>query len=48
MPIEWDELDDPELTSDRWTIRSAPDRVAARGDLCRPVLTDGQALPRWR
>jgi bifunctional non-homologous end joining protein LigD len=48
MPIEWDELDDTELTPDRWTIRSAPDRLAARGDLFRPVLTDGQALPRWR
>ena len=30
MPITWDELDDPDLRSDRWTIRDALDR-AGRG-----------------
>ncbi len=27
MPIRWDELDDPELRSDRWTIRTAGERI---------------------
>ena len=31
-PIEWDELDDRELTSDRWTIRGITDRVAKMGE----------------
>ena len=32
-PITWDELDDPDLRSDRWTIRTVVDRVAKVGDL---------------
>ena len=45
MPITWDELDDPELRSDRWTIRTAITRVDEVGDLMAPMLTDGQRLP---
>ena len=45
MPIEWDELDDPKLRPDRWTIRTAPARLAERGDLFAPVLTEAQRLP---
>ena len=45
MPIGWDELDDPALRPDRWTMRSAPDRVADRGDLFAEALTDEQDLP---
>jgi len=45
MPIEWDELDDPDLRPDRWTIRTAPGRIAERGDLFAPVLTEAQQLP---
>jgi bifunctional non-homologous end joining protein LigD len=44
-PIDWDELDDPALRSDRWTIRTVLDRVRERGDLFRPVLDPGQRLP---
>jgi bifunctional non-homologous end joining protein LigD len=44
-PIEWDELDDPELRSDRWTIRTIIDRVAERGDLFAGAQTDAQELP---
>lgn len=44
-PIGWDELDDPELTPDRWTIRTLPDRVASIGDLFAAAQTDHQALP---
>lgn len=45
MPITWDELDDPDLRSDRWTIRDAPARVAAVGDLFAGAQTDAQVLP---
>ena len=45
MPITWDELDDPELRPDRWTIRTAMDRIRAVGDPFAGVLTDEQALP---
>jgi bifunctional non-homologous end joining protein LigD len=45
MPISWDELDDPELRPDRWTIRSAVERVATLGDLMAPALLDAQRLP---
>jgi len=45
MPIDWDELDDPDLRPDRWTIRDAPARLAERGDSFASVLTDAQELP---
>ncbi len=44
-PIDWDELDDPELRPDRWTLRTIPSRIAARGDLFRDVLNATQTLP---
>jgi bifunctional non-homologous end joining protein LigD len=44
-PIEWDELDDPDLRSDRWTIRTIPGRVAEKGDLFAAAQTDAQELP---
>ncbi len=44
-PIAWDELADPTLAPDGFTIRSVLDRVAERGDLFRPVLGPGQVLP---
>jgi bifunctional non-homologous end joining protein LigD len=45
MPIGWHELDDPELRPDRWTVRTAPARIAEVGDLFRGVLVDDQQLP---
>ena len=48
MPIAWDELDDPELRPDRWTIRTAAARLAERGDLFAGVLGDDQELPSMR
>jgi bifunctional non-homologous end joining protein LigD len=45
MPITWDELDDPELRPDRWTIRDAIDRIRTTGDPFSGVLEDRQALP---
>ncbi len=44
-PITWDELDDPELRPDRWTIRTIVERVEAVGDLFAPAQTDAQELP---
>jgi bifunctional non-homologous end joining protein LigD len=44
-PIEWDELDDPQLRPDRWNIKTIIDRVRERGDLLRPVLETPQELP---
>ncbi|HET6875120.1 MAG TPA: DNA polymerase ligase N-terminal domain-containing protein [Acidimicrobiales bacterium] len=32
-PITWGELDDPDLRSDRWTVRTLPGRLAEVGDL---------------
>jgi bifunctional non-homologous end joining protein LigD len=45
-PITWDELEDPQLRPDRFTIRTVLDRLEQRGDLFRGVLDHGQALPR--
>lgn len=44
-PIRWDELDDPELRPDRWTIHSLPARLAKVGDLFAPALELAQELP---
>jgi len=44
-PISWDELDDPDLRPDRWTMRTILERLAARGDLFAPALGLEQDLP---
>jgi bifunctional non-homologous end joining protein LigD len=44
-PIDWDELDDPTLRSDRWTIRTVVERVEKLGDLFAKAQTDLQELP---
>jgi bifunctional non-homologous end joining protein LigD len=44
-PIAWDELDDPALRPDRWTIRTILERVAERGDLFAAALGPGGSLP---
>jgi bifunctional non-homologous end joining protein LigD len=31
-PLQWDDLEDPKLKPDRWTIKSLPDRLRADGD----------------
>jgi len=45
VPITWDELDDPDLAPDRWTIATVLDRVADVGDPIARALTDRQVLP---
>jgi bifunctional non-homologous end joining protein LigD len=44
-PIAWDELDDPDLRPDRWTIRDIVERVERVGDLFAAAQTDAQELP---
>ncbi len=44
-PIAWDELDDPDLRPDRWTIRDIVERVERVGDLFAAAQTDAQVLP---
>ena len=45
VPITWDELDDPELRPDRWTIRTVLDRLTEKGDPFRALLGTAQRLP---
>ena len=45
MPIEWDELDDPDLRPDRWTIRDAIDRLERVGDPFAALFDVTQRLP---
>ncbi len=47
-PIDWDELDDPSLRPDGFTIRTVIDRLAQRGDPFRAVLAGDQVLPPLR
>jgi bifunctional non-homologous end joining protein LigD len=44
-PIAWDELDDPDLRPNRWTVRDAVERVEKVGDLFAGAQTDPQELP---
>jgi bifunctional non-homologous end joining protein LigD len=45
VPIEWDELDDPELRPGRWTMRSVFDRLDAVGDPLARLIGLPQKLP---
>jgi bifunctional non-homologous end joining protein LigD len=47
-PIEWDELDDPKLRPDMFTMRTVLERIAEKGDLFRGVLDARQRLPELR
>jgi bifunctional non-homologous end joining protein LigD len=45
VPIQWDELDDPDLAPDRWTIRTVLERVHEAGDPLRHLIGLQQHLP---
>ncbi|MBW3579621.1 MAG: ATP-dependent DNA ligase [Actinobacteria bacterium] len=45
VPIHWDELDDPDLRPDRWTIGTVLDRLDAAGDPLAPLIGRPQRLP---
>ena len=47
-PIDWDELDDPSLRPDGFTIRDIHARLEERGDLFADILHTGQSLPPLR
>ena len=45
VPITWDELDDPKLTPDRWTIHTVLDRLDDAGDPLADLIGLQQVLP---
>ena len=45
VPITWDELDDPDLRPDGWTIETIGERLAAAGDPLAPLIGLRQRLP---
>jgi bifunctional non-homologous end joining protein LigD len=45
MPIGWDELDDPALRPDGWSIVTTLERLRTRGDPLRPLVGLRQRLP---
>jgi bifunctional non-homologous end joining protein LigD len=45
MPIKWAELHEPTLRPDRWTVRTALERVRAEGDPLAPLIGHQQHLP---
>ncbi|QYG92288.1 ATP-dependent DNA ligase [Iamia sp. SCSIO 61187] len=45
VPITWDELDDPDLAPDRWTVRTVLDRLDEVGDPLRDLVGLPQTLP---
>jgi bifunctional non-homologous end joining protein LigD len=45
MPIAWEELSDPALRPDRWTIRTAADRLASEGDAWAGIGRRARKLP---
>ncbi len=45
VPLEWDELDDPELAGDRWGIGDVPDRAGRAGDPLAHLIGMDQELP---
>jgi len=47
VPLEWEELEDPELRGDSFTIRSLPERISKVGDPFRRLLSVDQDLPAF-
>jgi bifunctional non-homologous end joining protein LigD len=45
MPIHWDELSDPKLTSQRWTVKTAPQRLESDGEPWKGMGRRARALP---
>jgi len=46
VPIRWEELDDPGLRPDRWTLLTVGERLAAAGDPLAPLVGRHQQLPK--
>jgi bifunctional non-homologous end joining protein LigD len=47
-PITWDELEDPDVRPDGWTVASIPDRLAAVGDPWSGLSRNARALNATR
>lgn len=45
MPIVWDELSDPRLRPDRWTVRNAAGRLELEGDAWARMARHARRLP---
>lgn len=45
VPLDWDELDDPDFAPDRWTIRTVPERLETVGDPLAALAGREQRLP---
>lgn len=45
VPLAWDDLDDPSLASDRWTIRTVLDHLQVHCDPLAPLIGRAQRLP---
>lgn len=45
VPIEWEDLDDPDLEPGRWTIRTVLDRLVSAGDPFAALIGVEQELP---
>jgi bifunctional non-homologous end joining protein LigD len=45
IPLHWDELADARLRPDRWTVKSAADRLHAAGDPWEGMARRARALP---
>jgi bifunctional non-homologous end joining protein LigD len=45
MPITWEELSDPTLAPDRWTIADAVDRLRHQGDAWKGIARRARKLP---
>ena len=45
MPIVWDELSDPRLRPDRWTVRTAAGRLHCDGDAWARIARHARRLP---
>jgi bifunctional non-homologous end joining protein LigD len=45
MPINWDELSDPDLRPGGWTVSNAADRVRSDGDAWKGIGRGARKLP---
>ena len=45
MPIAWEELSDPKLKPDRWTIKDAGARLRSEGDAWKGIGRRARKLP---
>jgi bifunctional non-homologous end joining protein LigD len=44
-PLTWDEVEDPELTPQSWTMTTMPERLASKGDPWADISSHAGTLP---